>query len=368
MKMHKKKILLIATGGTIASRQTAQGLAPGLSAAELLREIPEAAGFCEIETASPFLLDSTNITPAHWLDLAACIEQHYQEYDGFVVCHGTDTLAYTAAALSYLIQRSPKPVVITGAQRPISWEETDARMNLLDSLRCACGEFAAGPGGEGFGPVRASRASRASWGVCVVFGGRVIAGTRARKLRTKSYDAFSSIGFPDLARIQDGRVIPYIPPACVQGGSGRGPLFYRKLDPGVMVLKLTPGMPAAILEHAGRCCDTLVLQGYGSGGLPQLYREAFQALVRQGKTVVMATQAPQEGSDLARYEVGHRLKKEHGLLECYDLTLEATVAKLMWARARAETPEQLRALFYRPVALDMLLAPHIKNTAPLSGR
>lgn len=365
MKMRKKKILLITTGGTIASRETGQGLAPGLSAAELLREIPEAAELCEIETVSPFLLDSTNITPAHWLGLAACIEERYRAYDGFVVCHGTDTLAYTAAALSYLIQRSPKPIVLTGAQRPISWEETDARVNLLDSLRCACGEFAAEPGGEGCGPVQASRAS---WGVCVVFGGRVIAGTRARKLRTKSYDAFSSIGFPDLARIQDGRVIPYIPPACVQGESSCGPLFYRKLDPDVMVLKLTPGMPAAILEHAGRCCDTLVLQGYGSGGLPQLYREAFQALIRRKKTVVMATQVPQEGSDLARYEVGHRLKTEHDLLECYDLTLEATVAKLMWAHAQAETPEQLRALFYRPVAFDMLLAPRIKNTASLSGR
>lgn len=349
--MMKKKILLIATGGTIASQETGQGLAPGLDAEGLLREIPEAAGLCSIETISPFMLDSTNITPAHWLRLAACIEERYQAYDGFVVCHGTDTLAYTAAALSYLIQRSPKPVVITGAQRPIAWEETDARVNLLDSLRCACGEFMGGPGGTGCTPVRAS------WGVCVVFGGRVIAGTRARKLRTKSYDAFSSIGFPDLARIQDGRVIPYIPPACAQPEGEAGPLFYRKLDPGVMVLKLTPGMPASILTQAGACCDTLVLQGYGSGGLPQLYREAFQALVRQGKTVVMATQVPQEGSDLARYEVGHRLKKEHDLLECYDLTLEATVAKLMWAHARAETPERLRALFYRPIAFDMLLAP-----------
>ncbi len=166
-----KHILLIATGGTIASLKTEKGLIPGLSPEELLRFVPDAALICRVDTVQPMNLDSTNITPRHWLTLAKVIEERYDSYDGFVICHGTDTLAYTAAALSYLIQNTRKPIVLTGAQKPIDQEDTDARMNLLDSLRYACS-------GDS--------------GVCIVFGSHVIAGTRARKTRTKSYNAFTS--------------------------------------------------------------------------------------------------------------------------------------------------------------------------------
>ena len=129
-----KKILLIATGGTIASKYTEYGLKPQISAEELLKYVPDAAGFCEIDAVEPFSLDSTNVCAAHWVELAKLIEQKYEYYDGFVVCHGTDTMAYTAAALSYLIQNNRKPIVVTGAQKPIDLAITDARMNLMDSL------------------------------------------------------------------------------------------------------------------------------------------------------------------------------------------------------------------------------------------
>ena len=114
-----KNILLIATGGTIASKYTAEGLAPQISADELLEYIPEAREFCTIDTVQPFALDSTNVCADHWLKLARLIESKYEFYDGFVLCHGTDTMAYTAAALSYLIQNNRRPIVITGAQKPI---------------------------------------------------------------------------------------------------------------------------------------------------------------------------------------------------------------------------------------------------------
>ena len=126
-----KQILLIATGGTIASKSTARGLAPQISAEEIIGYIPSAKEFCQIDTAAPFNLDSTNVNSRHWLELARLIEKKYEYYDGFVICHGTDTMAYTAAALSYLIQNNRKPVVITGAQRPIDLPITDARSNLL---------------------------------------------------------------------------------------------------------------------------------------------------------------------------------------------------------------------------------------------
>ena len=133
----KKKILLIATGGTIASKYTDDGLSPQISAEELLEYIPAADEFCTIDTIQPFSLDSTNVCASHWLELAKLIEKKYEFYDGFVICHGTDTMAYTAAALSYLIQNNRRPIVITGAQKPIDLAITDARSNLLDSLRFA---------------------------------------------------------------------------------------------------------------------------------------------------------------------------------------------------------------------------------------
>ncbi|WP_303437331.1 asparaginase domain-containing protein, partial [uncultured Oscillibacter sp.] len=114
-----KKILLIGTGGTIASEMTEGGLTPELTTEQLLSQVPAISGICGVECIQLLNLDSTNITPGHWQMMARCVRTHYGEYDGFVITHGTDTMAYTAAALSYLIQGSPKPIVLTGAQKPI---------------------------------------------------------------------------------------------------------------------------------------------------------------------------------------------------------------------------------------------------------
>lgn len=129
-----RKILMIGTGGTIASTPTEYGLAPGLAPSDILSYIPAVGQVCEVDTIQVCNLDSTNVTPMHWQLLARTVEEHYGKYDGFVICHGTDTLAYTAAALSYMIQNSAKPIVVTGAQKPIQMDVTDARTNLLDSF------------------------------------------------------------------------------------------------------------------------------------------------------------------------------------------------------------------------------------------
>lgn len=157
----KKHILMIATGGTIACCHSEAGLTPLLSSEELLRYVPDAAKFCQAETIQAFNIDSTNMQPHHWLAIARLIEERYWDYDGFVICHGTDTMAYTAAALSYLVQNTRKPIVITGAQKPIDMEITDAKTNLLDSLLFAC--------------------CGKAHGVNIVFDGKVIAGTRGKK-------------------------------------------------------------------------------------------------------------------------------------------------------------------------------------------
>ncbi|WP_242942191.1 asparaginase [Provencibacterium massiliense] len=323
-----KKILLIATGGTIASKKTQNGLAPQLSPQEMLRFLPDFGALCSVDCLQPLCLDSTNIRPEHWLLLASLVEQHYAAYDGFVICHGTDTLAYTSAALSYLLQRCQKPVILTGAQLPIDEEITDAKTNLLDSLRCACSDLQ---------------------GVYLCFNGHVIVGTRARKTRSKSYNAFSSINFPDLATIRDGHIVRYIPAAQPEE-----PRFYHRLNTRVFLLKLIPGLPPEAFSAVGELCDGLILESYGVGGIPAQYLEALDRLIAAGKTVVMATQVPQEGSDLSVYEVGHLLKERYDLLETYDMTLESTVTKLMWVLGQTGDPQQVRRLFYRTVHYNIL--------------
>ncbi len=323
-----KKILLIATGGTIASRKTLSGLAPGLSAEELLAQVPDVRRFCQVEVVQPLNLDSTNISPGDWLLLSGVIERNYDGFDAFVICHGTDTLAYTAAALSYLVQNTSKPVVLTGAQRPIDAEDTDARQNLMDSFRYACS-------GDS--------------GVCIVFGGRVIAGTRARKTRTKSYNAFTSINFPELAELRDQRVLRFMP----FRESGR-PVFTRELCQRVALIKLIPGLPEGAFSAIGDRCDGLIIESYGVGGIPDVYLSELDRILQAGKTVVLATQVPQEGSDLSVYQVGHRLRERAGLLEPYDMTLESTVTKLMWVLGKTREPGEVRRLFYTPVNFDLL--------------
>lgn len=156
-----KHILLLGTGGTIACKHGDSGLTPLLTGDELLSYVPAARSFCEVEAIQVLNIDSTNIHPKHWQLLCQVLEENYDNYDGFVICHGTDTMAYTAAAMSYLVQHSKKPIVITGAQKPIDLDVTDARTNLLDSLRFASCERA--------------------HGVNIVFDGKVIAGPAERR-------------------------------------------------------------------------------------------------------------------------------------------------------------------------------------------
>lgn len=330
-----KNILLIATGGTIASKRSDSGLKPVISSQELLSYVPSSRKFCQTETIQLFNIDSTNIQPKHWLAIAAAIEERYDRYDGFVICHGTDTMAYTAAALSYLVRNSRKPIVITGSQKPIDMEITDAKSNLLDSLRFASCDR--------------------SHGVNIVFDGKVIAGTRGKKERTKSYDAFSSINFPYIASIQESQILFYLD----DKDQAKAPVsFCRALNPKVGLLKLIPSMDASVLDYMAQHYDGVIIESFGVGGLPNYETGGYYSVVEKwislGKTVVMTTQVTNEGSNMSIYEVGRNIKYEFGLLESYDMTLEATVTKLMWILGQTTDRDQVRELFYRTVNRDIL--------------
>ena len=333
--MRMKKILLIATGGTIASKYTDEGLSPQISAEELLEYVPTASEFCEIETIQPFSLDSTNMSQDQWKILTELIEKKYEYYDGFVICHGTDTMAYTAAALSYMIQNNRKPVVITGAQRPIDLAVTDARTNLLDSLRFASDDRA--------------------HGVNIVFGGNVIAGTRAKKEFSKSYNAFTSINYPSIAVIQENRIVFYIDDKNQMDGVLT---FYHELDPRVFLFKLIPGSSGEVLDELIDHFDAVIIESFGVGGLPNYggdsFYEAIKRYTEAGKLIIMATQVTHEGSDMSIYQVGQTMKETFDLPESYDMTLESVVAKTMWALGQTRDPQEFRKLFYTTVNHDML--------------
>lgn len=328
-----KNILMIATGGTIASKVSTDGLTPQITADELLSFVPELNSICKVTTVQPFLKDSTNVYHKHWQEIASIIEVNFDLYDGFVITHGTDTMAYTAAALSYLIQLSPKPIVLTGSQKSAYLRDTDARNNLIGAFTFATDDNA--------------------HGVHIVFDDKVIAGTRAKKTRTRSYNAFSSIDYPEIAVIRDGKVIYYI--------KDEKPLkakFYHKLNPNIFVIKMIPGMSPEIFKYLKKHYDGVIIESFGSGGLPMyeddLFIDRLKEFTTAGKTVVIGTQVEREGSALDTYEVGRRLSEIDGVLEERSMTLEATVAKLMWILAREDNKENIEKRFLTPIGKDII--------------
>ena len=330
-----RKILLIGTGGTIASRPTDDGLAPSLTIAELLAKVPEISKLCIPACIQAFNMDSTNIRPEHWLKIASIIRENYDSYDGFVITHGTDTMAYTAAGLSYLIQNSAKPIVITGAQVSVAQDDSDARRNLIDAFICA--------------------SDARSRGVLIVFSGSVILGTRARKNYTKRFAAFASANFPEIARIQSNRIFWFIPQETEDSVK-----FYDRINSNVALVKLFPGIAEDVINYMTDRHDGLVVECFGVGGLPEYYE--FYSHIRKsaekGTLIVMTTQVPNDGSDLTLYKVGHNLVNEPNVLEARDMTSEAALAKLMWILGQTKDLSEAKKLFYTPIEHDLIILNH----------
>ena len=244
-------------------------------------------------------------------------------------------MAYTAAALSYLIQNSSKPIILTGAQKPIDSSITDARKNLLDSLR-----FAADPHARG---------------VYVVFDGRAIIGTRARKIRSKSFHAFESINYPVAAFIDDSRIIHYFG----EKDDDQAVRFWNRLNPKIFLLKLVPGMEPDILDYIGEHYDAVIIESYGVGGIPFNNRRNFldklEGYACKGKVVVIASQVMLEGSDAEIYEVGFRAMNCDTVLQAFDMTVEAALVKLMWIMAEPKSVAEIKRMFYARINYDILI-------------
>ena len=328
-----KNILLITTGGTIASLESDVGLVPAMASDQLLSHVPEVRNICAVSTVQLYNLDSTNMKPEYWLNVANYIASVYDKYDGFVITHGTDTMAYAAAMLHYLIQNSPKPIVLTGAQIPIEKRDTDARENLSDAFMYASDDNACG--------------------VHIVFDNKIIAATRARKTHSKSFNAFSSMDYPDIGFVRGGKVKYYIKENLT------GPVkFYNEIDSSVVVVKLIPGMRADIFDYVADKCHAVIIESFGVGGIPYYDNDEFvekiEYLISKGVRIIISTQVPHEGSDMTVYQVGLRIKQKYEIPEAYDMTTETLVAKTMWALPQTKTAAEFSRLLHTQIGNDMI--------------
>ena len=305
----KKHICVLATGGTIASRPTPNGLMPALSGEDILAMVPDLRARCDIDCVQLLQLDSTNLQPEHWIRMARAVAERRTQYDAFVITHGTDTMAYSAAALHYMLENIDRPVVLTGSQLPAGVPGTDAEQNLLTAFHAALGGRA---------------------GVYIAFGGRVMFGNDARKLCTMQLTAFGNINRPLAGRFAGGR-LKWLAEASAPAGTFR---LHDQLDTRVGVLKIVPGLPPKMLEafvDAG--FRAVILEGYGLGGIPDQespmnFLPAFQYAKDHGCRLVCTTQCTYDGVDMDSYEMGVRAQ-QLGVEPGGTLTTEALLCKLM---------------------------------------
>lgn len=307
-----KKILLLGTGGTIACVPSADGLVPQLDGAALLQLAPQLDGLCRIDCKQIMNLDSSNLEPRHWQQMAEAVAQNYDAYDGIVITHGTDTMAYSAAALSQMLQNCRKPVVFTGAQLPMQTTGSDAPANVLLAFTAACSDVQ---------------------GVCLAFGRRLIHGSCAKKLYTQSFDGFASVNRRPLAIFADG-VLLWQTEERRGGGWGSGIFSVNtKLETKVAVIKILPGTTPDILDfYLQRGYKGLIIEGFGAGGVPNganNWLPQLQKALQAGVKIICATQCLYDGVHLDAYPIGV-LARRLGAQSADAATIEAAAVKLMW--------------------------------------
>lgn len=309
--MDKKKVCLIATGGTIASVETPEGMKPLLDGKELLAKVPELESLGVIDIVELMQLDSTNIQPKDWIQMAQAIEERYADYDGFIITHGTDTMAHSAAVLYYMLENLQKPVIFTGSQLSLVEEGSDAPANLLLAM---------------YGAVSSVP------GVYLAFHNKLMQGNAAKKLCTENFDGFYSINVPDVAVLEDGKIKWNISSDFIE--PEKEFKINTAIDTHVAVFEVFPGFNTDIIRMAvDSGCKGIVLKGYGAGNVPSeesgnSFLPAIDYAVEKGVKVVLTTQCIYDGTDLERYEVGASALR-HGVISGGDLTVEAILAKLM---------------------------------------
>lgn len=322
-----KKILILNTGGTISSIKTKAGYQPAQGhVLEALKAIPALAHEdmpdYEVHEYTP-LLDSSNITCKDWNRIAKDIETHYDAFDGFVIFHGTDTMSYTASALSFMLEHLSKPVILTGSQIPLSEVRNDAVDNVLTSIWLC--------------------AHRPVHEVCVYFNQHLLRGNRTQKMSSVRFDAFDSPNFPHLAEVgtdinmAKGLLLP----------EPQAPFNVQMLRPAAIAnFRLCPGGSFDVLETLLMMpIEALVLETYGAGNAPNQaprFLDMLEKATQQGMIIVNSSQCSHGRVQMSQYATGHALKKA-GLLSGYDMTPEAIYCKLLYLLSKYDDIATIKA-------------------------
>jgi len=348
------KILLVYTGGTIGmNHNPVTGALEPLRFDNLLEHVPELRQFSlqiDVRQFDP-PLDSSDMTPAIWTKLARLVSQEYDRYDGFVVLHGTDTMAYTASALSYMLDNLSKPVVLTGSQLPISRLRTDGKENLITSI-----ELAAAKREDGSARVPE---------VGIYFDGHLLRGNRTTKQSADAFNAFESFNCPHLA--DAGVEIIFHDDIILRPDSSRPMQAHLRLDDSVAILSLMPGLREDIVRHilGTPNLKAVVMRSFGSGNAPQhpWLLDALAEATGRGMVVVNISQCVQGQVAMSRYDTGLHLQQA-GVLSGLDSTVESAVTKLMYLLGRYDNPEDVRRLMTQSIRGEMSVGPTPAQQAP----
>ena len=325
--MDKKKILLLTTGGTIASLPGGSGLEPRRSEVMELA-LDQLRSYYDITIDDVMCLDSSNITPEEWQLIARRIFEDRAGFDGIVVSHGTDTMAYTASAVTFMLPDIDLPVVFTGSQLPLADMLSDAPGNLRTAFAMAASGVP---------------------GIFLAFDRKVMLGCRAVKIRASGFSAFESVNARYAAQVTNHGLVVDDTVLPRRHGEAR---LCPEISRNVFLLKLTPGLNPAVFDMlAAMGYKGIVIEAFGLGGVNVLHRglQGIRRAVEDGISVVVTTQCLYDSADLQVYQVGNKLL-ELGVIQGRDMTSEAAMTKLMWAIGQGMEQEQIRALFARNLA------------------
>lgn len=324
----KKRVLIIYTGGTIGMIRDhkTRALIP-FNFRTITEQIPELKHLnSKIAFHSSHRpIDSSDVQPLFWEELATVIEKKYLEYDGFVILHGTDTMAYTASALSFMLENLSKPVILTGSQLPLGVIRTDAKRNLITSIEIATGKTIIPE-------------------VCVYFNSQLFRGNRVEKFTSSKFDAFHSLNYPVLA---EAGVEMVFNEKMIAKKSGRKLKVHRGFDTNVLILKLFPGLSPSVIEAIGaiKGLRGVILETYGSGNAPSTpdFLISIERLIKKGVLVMNVSQCSGGSVDQSKYETGIGLR-DIGVISGEDLTTEAAITKLMFLMYRLKNVEVKKQL------------------------
>lgn len=342
---YSNRILLIYTGGTIGmNRNPRTGALEPFNFEHLLNNVPELNQFdIDIQTfqfTPP--IDSSDMTPKLWIDLTHIIANNYNNFDGFVILHGTDTMAYTASALSYTLENLTKPVILTGSQLPIGQLRTDGKENLITSI-----EIAAAKHHDGTAMVPE---------VGIYFNGHLMRGNRTTKQSADNFNAFESFNYCHL--VDAGVTIDYHEHHILKPDYSKPMTPHFQLNPNVIVFTLFPGLQEKVVREILELPDlrSIVMRTFGSGNAPQSpwLIKALKEASQKGKVIINISQCMAGRVEMGRYDTGYQLKAA-GVLSGYDSTVESAVTKLMYLQARYNDSHQVRNFMSRSIRGEITL-------------